>query len=280
MPTRSGKNYNKIYDDINMEDIQNEDLVMKPFIPRVGSKYNIQKILIPIIEKQNFKTYIEPFVGGGCIYFGINFKNNVEKIINDFDGDLIFLYEMFKNGFDKEIIDKYYIKDYSVEIGREIDLKEPENDFEKVIKIMNKLSNTFMSAGRGLIYKKTNPYNRVKRTEITEKLNKNTKIYNKDFYEVVKKYDNEDAFIFLDPPYENSGKLYKYGEAPIVKLINMLPSIKGKFMFTMNDSPNIRKFFKDYYITPIIVPAKSSLVQNSFGSKPREEVIITNFKID
>lgn len=261
-------------------DIQNEDLVMKPFIPRVGSKYNIQKILIPIIEKQNFKTYIEPFVGGGCIYFGINFKNNVEKIINDFDGDLIFLYEMFKNGFDKQIIDKYYIKHYSIEIGREIDLKEPENDFEKVIKIINKLSNTFMTAGKGRICKKTNPYNRVKRTEITEKLNKNTKIYNDDFYEVVKKYDNEDAFIFLDPPYENSEKFYKHGEAPIVKLINMLPSIKGKFMLTMNDSHNIRKNFKDYYIKPIIVPAKNTMAQNSFGSKPREEVIITNFKID
>lgn len=65
----------------------------KSFIKWAGGK---EKELPIILENlpDNFERYIEPFVGGGSVYFNIDAK---EKIINDKSDELILLYEMIKS---------------------------------------------------------------------------------------------------------------------------------------------------------------------------------------
>ena len=67
---------------------------MKPFVKWAGGK---EKEL-PIIEKNmpsTIKRYIEPFVGGGAVYFNIFAE---KSIINDKSDELISLYKYIKDG--------------------------------------------------------------------------------------------------------------------------------------------------------------------------------------
>lgn len=67
---------------------------MKPFIKWAGGKEKELPIILNNIPK-NFNRYIEPFVGGGAVYFAINMPNS---IINDKSDELINLYSFIQTG--------------------------------------------------------------------------------------------------------------------------------------------------------------------------------------
>lgn len=65
---------------------------MKSFIKWAGGKEKELKYILPNMP-QKYNRYIEPFVGGGAVYYQIN---NNEKYINDKSIELISLYKMIK----------------------------------------------------------------------------------------------------------------------------------------------------------------------------------------
>lgn len=74
---------------------------MKPFIKWAGGKEKELPIILENLPK-NYDRYIEPFVGGGAVYFAIN---NTNSIINDKSDELINLYKFIQSG-NKEFITK------------------------------------------------------------------------------------------------------------------------------------------------------------------------------
>ena len=66
-------------------DNQNSYSNLKPIIKWSGGKKDELKYIIPHIP-QNFKTYLEPFIGGGALYFHISPNN---AVINDVHKELI-----------------------------------------------------------------------------------------------------------------------------------------------------------------------------------------------
>ena len=74
---------------------------MNPIIKWAGGK---EKELAYIKENvpNKIERYIEPFVGGGAVFFNINVK---KSIINDKSEELINLYKCIKNQ-DKEFFEK------------------------------------------------------------------------------------------------------------------------------------------------------------------------------
>ena len=101
-----------------------------------------------------------------------------------------------------------------------------------------------------------------------------------DYEDIIKQYDNETTFFFLDPPYENTLKTYGYANHlfDYGRLKLCLKSIKGMFMLTLNDSSFIRNIFSDFYILHLSVPLSWSRF-NKNGVIERRELIITNYKI-
>jgi site-specific DNA-adenine methylase len=84
------------------------------------------------------------------------------------------------------------------------------------------------------IYQDYNPFNKLKRSlEKFKDALKDTKITNKDYGEVIHKYNNTDSFFFFDPPYENKNKIFGYAEDTdfdFKRLATLLRLIKGKFL--------------------------------------------------
>ncbi len=93
---------------------------------------------------------------------------------------------------------------------------------------------------------------------------------------MIHKYDSPTTFFFLDPPYENTDKSFEYADNDFdfERLRDICNTIKGTFMLTLNDSPYIRKLFKDYVIKKI------NVIQNFQSNNPiRKELIIMNYTL-
>lgn len=114
---------------------------MKTFIKWAGGKDKELPIIMKYIPT-DFERYIEPFVGGGAVYFNINCKNS---IINDKSDELILLYKMVQSGNDEFIkslkdINKNWlmieriVHDNSQElIDIYLNYKKKQKDLEKMV---------------------------------------------------------------------------------------------------------------------------------------------------
>lgn len=99
--------------------------ISKPFLKWVGGKTQLLDQLDEYLPKLIFEkpfTYIEPFVGGGAMFFHMlnQFKNIKRAIINDINEDLIKAYFCIKNDPDKLIEGLSKIEKKYFEIGDEL----------------------------------------------------------------------------------------------------------------------------------------------------------------
>ena len=113
---------------------------MKPLCKWSGGKRNEIKLFQKYYPKE-FNVYIEPFIGGGAVYFDLNFKG--KNVINDVHPDLVNFYKMIADGHSKEIYDlanswgTTEIDFYIVRGGSKQKLKNgelpfvPKNDIER-----------------------------------------------------------------------------------------------------------------------------------------------------
>jgi DNA adenine methylase len=187
-------------------------------------------------------TYVEPFVGGGAVYFHLNniFGKNV---INDFD-------PLVSNLLSKEY---YRLRNQDKDGG----LKKLTN-VEKAIRffIVNQLAfsgmRRFNSSGEFNVpfghYKGVNT-NIVNSPEHIALLLK-SEIHVGDFEPIMNNYDQDNTFMFLDPPYTREFKEYSAGnsfdEADQERLCKTIKNIKNaSVMMIIDKSPLTERLYKD-----------------------------------
>jgi len=243
-----------------------EQELKAPFV-RQGGKRNIKSILYKMFPS-NFKTYVEPFVGGGSVFMGYKFPEGVKAVINDKDAQLMAGYRALKNAKNPEAYKQYDTHD--------------KNRLQSMLDGSNPLlreiakAGTFGAYGRGKIYKDATPWRILKDSDKYRAKLKNTTILSQDYGAVISKYNNPNTFLYLDPPYEGSdeGGIYKEKGFNIEQLRDKLKNFKGKFMLSMNDSSNVRNLFKGYKVRGLSV---KSLSNEPSHRKTRKELIITNY---
>ena len=75
--------------------------LITPFVKWVGGKRQIMPSIIGLLPKKiSTYNYIEPFVGGGAVLFQLEPK---KAVINDFNSELINVYEIVKNNLEELI---------------------------------------------------------------------------------------------------------------------------------------------------------------------------------
>jgi site-specific DNA-adenine methylase len=188
------------------------------------------------IPKQGIKTYVEPFSGAMGTYMDDNtlifdnvifndmnrhqvniFKcacepNKLLEEINNLlsDGGLLYTTETepikkwdFYKSIYREYIKNDFLDDMSFEIG----------DFKKAaiyaFLITSSFSSVYPRGGGFSGYKKNidklkleSLINKLKKNKYTDKLKSITSFNNIDFEELILKYDSEDTYLYLDPPYQ------------------------------------------------------------------------------
>lgn len=236
----------------------NKDIVdkIKPLIKYSGGKadeINNFKKYIP----DNYNLYIEPFIGGGALYFNLEPKKSV---INDIHPELIDFYKSIKNGYSNKIYnfmeenandekiyykirDEMKINDYIDNAKRFYYIRK--TCFRGMMRY-NKQGKFNIPFGR---YKKIN-YEDLKNTSY-EKLLKNTKIFNKSFEYIFENYNDKNNFMFLDPPYDSVFTDYGYctfGKNEHLKLAELFKTTKNKCLMIIGKTDFISELYKDYIV--------------------------------
>ena len=223
-------------DELNTIEETNKSLKeAKPFLKWVGGKTKllseIESRLPEDIKEGKIKTYIEPFIGGGAVFFYMLSKYKFDNlIISDINKELILTYKVIKNNVEELISilednDEKYNSLSSLEEKQEF-YNSIKNEFNKEKDILNYDSigeNEIKHASFMIFLNKScfnglyrenkkgefnvpfgkkeilNSFNRDNMLSINKAL-KDVTILNGDF-EKVKKYIDKDTFIYMDPPY-------------------------------------------------------------------------------
>jgi len=84
-----------------------------------------------------------------------------------------------------------------------------------------------------------------------EKLLKRTEIFNKDFEYIFQNYNNENNFMFLDPPYDSEFTDYGYctfGKKEHEKLATCFKNTDIKCLMIIGKTPFIEELYHDYIV--------------------------------
>jgi len=237
---------------------------MRPFFCRTGSKKDIIDKIEPLIPPH--KTYVEPFVGGGSVFWFV--ERSSKSVINDLDSDLMEGYTILKKGGLQNLYMPPTLEGKQALVNR-----KAKNYGERLVQLLLMSCNTFGNTGIGKLYKNIDNEKKLSLIPSYSEALKGVTILNTDYKNVIKKYDSPSTFFFLDPPYEKSGGLYKKSIIDYEEMKELLSTIKGKFMLTINDSPEIRRVFNQFNIKPIIVKGTPGII----GGVDRKELIIMNY---
>ncbi len=272
------------------------NILISPLLKWVGGKRQLLADIIPLINKK-CSTYVEPFVGGGAVFFELQPK---KAIINDYNEELINVYKVVRE-FPEELIalleehnignnEEYFYKLRALD--RNSSYSEM-SDIQKAARIiyLNKTCYNGLyrvnSAGQF-----NSPYGRYKNPNIINATtiramskylqNPQIKIMQGDYREVLKGI-RKGSFVYLDPPYmpiSSSSSFTGYTENGFsyeqqVTLKNECDKLKEKgisFLQSNSDCPEIRELYKEYDIKT--VQAKRSINSNATRRGEISEVLI------
>ncbi len=227
-----------------------------PPAPYQGGKRLLSKPLIEKIQKINHACYAEPFFGMGGVFFRRPFQADAE-VINDVSKDVTTFLKVLQRHF----IEFVNFMRWHVTTRSEFDrLKntEPETltDIERAARFfyLQKLSFGGKVSGRTYGYspqeKGRFDITRIEANleELHERLAA-VQIENLDYADFIARYDRPTTLFYIDSPYYGNENDYGKGvfnRSDFEKLAQLLFSIKGKFILSLNDTPEVRKIFKSF----------------------------------
>lgn len=251
--------------------------MLKPPICRMGGKSKLRKTIIEMIPEHT--CYVELFFGAGWVYFGKE-PSKVE-VINDIDKELINLFKMIK--YHAPEVERLLQYEFS---GRDI-FEEYKNytvkyltEIHRAIRFLYLITQSFAGIGGTYGYgTNTKPSPQIFYKDVLVELKnrlRNTYVENLDFSKIIDKYDRDYSFFFCDPPYYNTaGYGNTFGKEEHLILRDKLKNLKGKFLLTINDDPEVREWYKDFNIKEVQVNYSVSKQQEA--RKKYAELIITNY---
>jgi DNA adenine methylase len=284
---------------------------MKPLVKYRGGKSKEIPHIIKHIPQYGGR-YIEPFFGGGALYFYLEPK---KAIINDINSKLIAFYKGVKNDFENlnkelEKIGNIYkinrkkfeelkqktpeqrVKDNNESLYYEIrdmfnDLVDKEYSDALLYFFINKTAYSGMIRynSKGEFNVPYGRYANLNTSLVTVSHNRllsNTEIYNLDYKEIFKMAE-EDDFMFLDPPYDcvfsDYGNVeYKedgFNEKNHKELADSFRNLKCKALMVIGRTPLTEELYNDLIIDEY---GKSYAVniRNRFKSSAKH-ILISNY---
>lgn len=259
----------------------------RPFLKWAGGKSQ----MIPDIIKHapsNFNKYIEPFIGGGAIYFSLGHKNS---IISDLNEELIITYQQIKeNVFEVLSVLNTYKNDeaffYKIRAIKPETLASAERAARLIYlnkTCFNGLYRVNKKGDFNVPYcKKPGSFLSAERLIAASKQLETTTILFSDYKAVLKKYAKKGDFIFLDPPYQPVGKnadfkrytkefFYEKDQIEIASIFTALVKKGCYVLLTNSDHPMIIDLFKNFQIE--VIDTKRMISSNA-NSRTGKDIIV------
>lgn len=260
----------------------------KPILKWAGGKTQLLGDLIPRVPT-TYGKYIEPFFGGGALFFALKPEN---AIVSDSNPEIISMYEQIAENVEDVIgyLQEYKNEEdayYEVRGQRWEDLPKVEAAARTIYlnhTCYNGLYRVNKSGGFNTPfggYKKPNICDEAALRAASEALKKAIIVCG-DYQEVLREYAETGDFVFLDPPYlpvTPSGDFKRYTKEQFYEDDHrqLAETIKGleekgcRVVLTNSNHPLVMKLYRDY---PMTVVQTRRHVSCHGNNRTGEDVII------
>jgi DNA adenine methylase len=246
----------------------------------LGGKNRIARKIIALFPEHT--CYIEPFCGGAQVFF--HKEPSRVELLNDLNEDVVNFLRACQLHYEELV---RYLR-YCVVSRRWFDLFEktpPETmtDVQRAARFFFLQKNCY----GGLIVRRNfaasvqdgSNYNPEALPELLRKTHErllHVQLECLPYEDILRKYDRPFTFFYLDPPYFNR-PYYKYNLAAkdYVEMAERLAKLKGKFLLSLNDAPEMRQTFAGFNIRTLQMTYSS---QRKAGKK-YSELLISNYKL-
>jgi DNA adenine methylase len=279
--------------DLVMEDFQKCQVneVRSP-LRWTGGKFYVADWIVSLMPKH--RIYVEPFFGAGWVFFRKP-KSEVE-VINDIDDRV---YALFKVLSDEKLFQEFVERIWFVGASEKLYYEMLERLRSGELDLVDKAVaffyvDRFCLSGnlteQFLIYKshnKASAYEGVKdRLLAIHRRLRGVTILNRDWKEVVMKYDGEETWFYLDPPYvletrPGSEGIYAHemSDKEHEKLIDICLGLKGKVVLSGYQNEIYRRLEENGWIRlDKEVVLRSVVVQKGQERPNRVESVWLNYK--
>lgn len=255
----------------------------KPIISWMGGKRKLLGELLANIPGHH--CFCEVFCGGAALFFGKD-PSPVE-VINDINGELVNLYRVVKNDFEKlaDRLEELFPSRQLFMEYRRFEENRHLPEIERAARFFYVLKCSFgcnlVPSRWGFSKESKSRFDPESVRDILFQAHRrlrNAYVENRDFTELILTYDGERTFFYCDPPYLDT---YGYGadfdETHFQKLADLARNVKGKILISANDHPVIRKLFDGMVIKEI---RTKYTIQNGNNDMPANELLISNYEQD
>lgn len=252
---------------------------VRPAAGYIGGKRRLAERLAARIAALPHRTYAEAFVGMGGVFFRRRSRPPAE-VINDFNGEVANLFRILQRHY-PQFMDTLRFQITSRREFERLKASDPATltDLERAGRFLylQRLAFGGKVAGQNFGVDVGNPagFNLTRLApqldDIHDRLAGVT-IENLDWAAFIDRYDRPDTLFYLDPPYWGSEGDYGkalFGREQFEPMAARLGRLKGRFILSINDVPEIRALFGKFEMEPVEL-----LYGVQSGARPAKELII------
>lgn len=256
---------------------------MNSFMSWVGGKKALRDDVI-IRMPPFYDKYIEVFGGAGWVLFRKTPENEAE-VFNDFNSNLVNLYRCVRDNPAKLKYKLRYVLNSREDFRWLVFLHKKGiftrfHDYDRAAKFYQLIRYSYGSALESFASQPHSIWNDFPLIDMASRRLQKVIIENQDFEVLIKHYDSPGSFFYCDPPYYATESYYKdvgFTKNDHVRLRDTLSKIKGKFLVSYNDCPEIRELWAYEGIHIESVSRMDNFRQRYSGGAMYNELFISNY---
>lgn len=251
-----------------------------------GGKSRLLKTLLPLVP--GHVCYCEPFAGAAWLLF--NREPSPVEVLNDLNGDIANVYKILRDN-PEGLARLFAWPVRSRQIFNEARDSDPSDPLLRAWRFLYLLKVSFSGnmrafgtyAGSGTDRDRRYPLGLFTRTisAFHDRLRK-CLVENLPYWDCIARYDRPTTFFYIDPPYYGFERIYGkslFARQDFGLLAGLLANLRGKFLMSINDVPEVRVLFKDFSLRPVTV---TYTINSGVAGRAKKapELLVANYEIN
>lgn len=247
---------------------------MNSFISWIGGKKLLRNKIVEQFP-ETMDRYIEVFGGAGWVLFAKD-KHAPMEVYNDVNSNLVNLYRCVKyhpEALQKELDGIFMSRELFFDAIQEV---RGLTDIQRAARFFVAIKESFGASLDSFGIRARNMKAAVDFLTVASGRLTTVVIENLDFAHLIKTYDRPGALFYCDPPYYDAEKYYpdRFQPEDHIRLRDTLDHIKGRYVISYNDCPEIRELYSQYRVIEV---DRMDNLANKIAARRYNELIIKNF---